>query len=63
MSFFWHGKEVNTLQLTRNEVLRIVHAGRGHELVAAMAEDRTAQLKTLELEQNLPLSRRSNEKP
>ena len=53
MSFFWQGKEVNTLQLTRNEVLRIVHAGRGHELVAAMAKDRTAQLKTLELEQKL----------
>ena len=50
MSFFWKGKEVNTLQLTRKEVLRIVQAGRGYELVAAMAKDRTAHLKTLALE-------------
>ncbi len=48
MSFFWKGKDINTLQLSREEALEVVQAGRGYELVAAMAKDRTAQLKTLE---------------
>ncbi len=48
MSFFWKGKDINTLQLSREEALEVVQSGRGYELVAAMAKDRTAQLKTLE---------------
>lgn len=45
MSFFWKGKDINTLQLSRQEALEVVQAGRGYELVAAMAKDRTTQLR------------------
>lgn len=48
MSFFWKGRNINTLQLSRQEVLEVVQTGRGYELVAAMAKDRTAQLKKLQ---------------
>ena len=47
MSFFWKGKPVNTLQLTNKDRLKIVRAGLGSELVAAMIKDRAAQIKEL----------------
>ena len=53
MSFFWEGKEVNTLQLTNKDRLEIVRAGLGSELIATMVKERAAQLKTLELEQKI----------
>lgn len=48
MSFVWRGKTLK--QIRPNDWLAIIRDGRGHELVAAMAKDRTAQLKKLQEE-------------
>ena len=48
MSFVWRGKTLK--QIRPNDWLAIIRDGRVDELVAAMAKDRTAQLKKLQEE-------------